>query len=53
MMKCPENLSQNKGKLEGVLISSQMHRAGETDVPQEGADRSCQLSKRVWLGRKI
>lgn len=31
-MKCPENLPQNKGKLEGALIISYRHRGEETDV---------------------
>lgn len=30
VMRCLENLSQNKGKLEGALIISYMHRGEET-----------------------
>lgn len=41
VMKCPENLSQNKGKLAGALITRNMHRGEETDVPQDQVAGRC------------
>lgn len=40
-MRCPENLSQNKGKLEGALIISYRRRGEETDVPQDQVAGRC------------
>lgn len=41
VMKCPENLSQNKEKLAGALITRYMHRGEETDVPQDQVAGRC------------
>lgn len=41
IMRYPENLQQNKRKLEGALIISYMHRGEETDVPQDQVAERC------------
>lgn len=41
VMKCPENLSQTKGRLEGALNISYMQRGEETDVPQDQVPGRC------------
>lgn len=48
MTECPENLSQNKGKLEGTLIIRYMHGGKEADVPQNKVAARCRQVASPW-----